>query len=101
MTGEFYDFIISEKHHKFRINSDADLAYEYKEKNLSPIERMADRKPRIIRTPIINKITDTRENLALIEEFIQGSKWEHIPYNKMAEAKYEMPGMEFGLRNFE
>lgn len=54
-------------------------------------------KPFIIRTPLIPGITDTKDNLAGIEDIIGGSKWEKLPYNKMAGAKYKMLGMDFPL----
>lgn len=54
-------------------------------------------KPFIIRTPLIPGITDTKDNLAGIEDIIGDSKWEKLPYNKMAGAKYKMLGMDFPL----
>ncbi len=54
-------------------------------------------KPYIIRTPLIPGITDTKENLDAIKEIIGDSKWEQLPYNDMAGAKYDMLGMEYGL----
>lgn len=54
-------------------------------------------KPYIIRTPLIEGITDTKENLAAIKEIIKNSNWEKLPQNKMAGAKYKMLGMEYGL----
>ena len=47
-------------------------------------------KPFIIRTPLISGKTDTEENLEKIKEFIGRSKWELLPENKLANAKYEM-----------
>lgn len=38
-----YNFIISKKHHQYRHTVDRNLAEEYSEKKLLPIERMADR----------------------------------------------------------
>ena len=52
-------------------------------------------KPYIIRTPLIPNITDTIENLDAIKKIIGDSKWEKLPYNPMAGAKYKMLGMEF------
>ena len=54
-------------------------------------------KPYIIRTPLIPDITDTKENLEAIKELIGDSKWEQMPYNSMAAAKYKMLGMEYSL----
>ena len=63
--------------------------------NLS--ELRASGKPHIIRTPLIPGITDTEENLAAIERLVGESKWERLPYNKMAGAKYGMLGMKYEL----
>ena len=52
-------------------------------------------KPYIVRTPIIPDITDTSENLKAIEEIIENSKWEKLPFNAAAGAKYRMLGMEY------
>ena len=49
----------------------------------------------LIRTPLIPQITDTQENLESIEKIIIDSKWEKIPYNFAAGAKYKMLGLEF------
>ena len=47
------------------------------------------------RTPLIPGITDTEENLAAIEAFVGGAKWEKLPYNELAGAKYPMLGREY------
>ena len=54
--------------------------------------------PYIIRTPLIPTVTDTKENLDAIQKIIGDSKWEKIPYNTMAGAKYKMLGLEYGLK---
>ena len=54
-------------------------------------------KPYLIRTPLIPQITDTKENLTKIEQLIGDGKWEKLPYNEMAGAKYNMLGMEYPL----
>ena len=54
-------------------------------------------KPHIIRTPLIPGITDTEENLCAIESIVKSSKWERLPYNKMAGAKYGMLGLKYEL----
>ena len=36
-----------------------------------------------------SNITDTKDNLNKIKEFIQDSNWEHIPNNPLAYLKYE------------
>ncbi len=43
----------------------------------------------LFRTPLIPNITDTKDNLNEIKEFIQDSNWEHIPNNPLAYLKYE------------
>ena len=55
-------------------------------------------KPYVIRTPLIPTVTDTKENLDAIKAIIGDSKWEHIPYNTMAGAKYKMLGMDYELK---
>ena len=52
-------------------------------------------KPYIIRTPLIECITDTIENLDSIKRIIEDSVWEHLPQNQMAGAKYRMLGMDY------
>jgi len=47
------------------------------------------------RTPLIPKITYTEENLAAIKEFIGDSKWEQLPYNTLAGAKYPMLNRDY------
>ncbi len=54
-------------------------------------------KPYIIRTPLIPNITDTSENLQGIKEINGDSKWEQLPFNAAAGAKYKMLGMEYKL----
>ena len=52
-------------------------------------------KPYLIRTPLIPGITDTEDNLNAIEELLDGSSWEKIPYNGAAGAKYKMLGLVY------
>jgi len=47
MNNELYNFIVNKEHHRFRHKSCLELAKEYHSKNLSPIERMADRFERL------------------------------------------------------
>ena len=47
-------------------------------------------KPFIIRTPLIEGKTDGAENLRKIKEFIGDAKWEQLPENKLAKAKYDI-----------
>jgi pyruvate formate lyase activating enzyme len=54
-------------------------------------------KPYLIRTPLIPKITDTRENLMSIQILIGESRWEQLPYNAAAGAKYKSLGMTYPL----
>lgn len=51
-------------------------------------------KPYLIRTPPIPGITDTKENLDAILKIIGNSRWEQLPYNTMAGAKYKMLNMK-------
>lgn len=50
-------------------------------------------KPHLIRTPLIPDITDTYDNLDSIKNLIGESKWEQLPFNAAAGAKYKMLGM--------
>ncbi len=43
MNNNLYNFILNKEHHKFRHEVDWDLAQEYSQKGLSPIQRMTDR----------------------------------------------------------
>ena len=43
MNKNLYSFILNKEHHEFRHVVDWDLASEYSQKGLSPIERMTDR----------------------------------------------------------
>ena len=54
----------------------------------------------LFRTPLIPTISDTKENLNQIKEFIQDSKWEQIPYNSLAPLKYEQLNIEFKLKGW-
>ena len=47
MDKKIYKFIINKEHHKFRHTVNWDLAEEYASKQLSAIERMADRFERL------------------------------------------------------
>lgn len=55
------------------------------------------KKPYIIRTPLIPGITDTKDNLDAIKKIIGASKWEQLPYNVAAGAKYKMLGLNYEL----
>lgn len=52
-------------------------------------------KPYVIRTPLIPNITDSDENLSAIKKIIGDSKWERLPFNAAAGAKYDMLGIEW------
>ena len=45
-------------------------------------------KPYVVRTPLIQGITDNRENLLAIQGFIGDSPWEKLPENTFAKAKH-------------
>jgi len=47
MNKKVYDFFVNKEHHKYRHTVDWNLAEEYSEKKLSPIDRMADRFQRL------------------------------------------------------
>ena len=47
MDKNLYNTVINRKHHKYRHKVGWDLAREYSEKGLTPIERMADRFERL------------------------------------------------------
>ena len=48
---------------------------------------------------IFKNITDTfPENLAAISEIIGSAKWQKLPYNAAAGAKYKMLGMEYLIK---
>ena len=53
--------------------------------------------PYLIRTPLIPGITDTEENLASISAIIGDARWERLPYNALAGAKYSNLGMKYQL----
>lgn len=91
------DFVImdikladSELHKKYTGVSNKKILENFKALNKSG-------KPYLIRTPLIPKITDTKENLDAIKKLIGTSDWEQLPYNKMAGAKYKMLGMSYEL----
>jgi len=52
-------------------------------------------KPCCIRTPLIPGITDTEENMALIDGLIGELPHEYLPYNPIGEAKYKMLGFDY------
>jgi len=55
-------------------------------------------KPYLIRTPLIPNITDTKENLNSLYNIIDdNSKWEKLPYNSLAGAKYKFLGMKYNI----
>ncbi len=54
-------------------------------------------KPYEIRTPLVPGITDTVENLAVIETLVGDAPWEKLPYNGLAGAKYKNFGLTFGM----
>ena len=47
------------------------------------------------RTPMIPGVTDTEENLAAIKAFVGDARWEQLPYNELAGAKYPMLGRKY------
>lgn len=94
---EVVDFVImdikladSELHKKY-----TGVSNEIILKNFETLKKSG--KPHIIRTPLVPNITDTENNLRKIKEIIGDSKWEKLPYNNLAGAKYKMLGMEFPM----
>ena len=49
----------------------------------------------ILRTPLIEGITDTKENLDAIREIVKDDPWETLPFNPLTESKYERIGRKF------
>jgi len=82
MNRQFYDFIITKQHHKYRHTVKWTLDEEYSKRNLSPIERMQDRFTKLCQeeTPVIFEneqicFIRTVENLPNI---FTESEWEDI-----------------------
>ena len=94
---EKVDFVIMDikladpKAHKLYTGVDNSVILE----NLKELQ--ASGKAHVIRTPLIPGITDTEDNLSKIESLVGNSKWERLPYNKMAGAKYGMLGLKYEL----
>ena len=51
--------------------------------------------PHLFRTPLIPGITDTKENLSAIAEFVGNDPIELLPYNTLAAAKYDAVHRKF------
>lgn len=74
--------------------------------NLTKLSEMikASGKRLWIRTPIIPGITDTKENIALIRDFINNAladsleRWELCAFNNLCSAKYERLGREWDFK---
>jgi pyruvate formate lyase activating enzyme len=58
----------------------------------------------LVRTPLVDNITNTQENLAAIARFVHGIRSdipiENIDFNPLAENNYERLGIPFLLKNF-
>ncbi len=85
MSKVLFDYIIAKKHHELRVDNTCDLASEYKAKDLSPIERMADRFERLmhLQTPHIlpeEKITFIRTTTCIPDCFTE-DEWVKIKEN--------------------
>jgi pyruvate formate lyase activating enzyme len=56
----------------------------------------------LVRTPLVDKITNTRENLAAIAAFVHEIRRdipiEHMKYNPLAENNYKRLGISFSLK---
>ncbi len=82
MNQNLYNFILNKEHHQFRHSVDWDLAKEYSEKGLSPIERMADRFEKLTKeeTPVIlegEQIVFLR-TVSNIPEIFTKEEWDDI-----------------------
>lgn len=88
----FYDVKIADEqlHKKYTNVSNKQIL-----KNLEILK--ASNKPCLIRTPLIENITDTQENLRKIQELIQDLPWQKLPANKLAAVKYQMLEREYPL----
>lgn len=64
-------------------------------KNLEILRKSG--KPYLLRTPLIDGITNTDENLAAIKEIVKDSPWETLAYNPLTPAKYERIGKVFEI----
>ena len=82
------------------VDEDAHLKYTgvSNKKILQNIEYLkTSGKEFLFRVPMIPGITDTEENLAAIAKLTEGYPVEHLKYNDLAGAKYEMLGMKYSL----
>ncbi len=52
MSDRLLNYVLERKHHEFRVDFSENLAEEYKNKGLSPAERMADRFERLCRAQV-------------------------------------------------
>lgn len=82
MSKVLFDYIVSKKHHAFRVDNTCDLASEYKTKGMSPTERMADRFERLMKlqTPHIlpeEKIVFLRTTTCIPDCFTE-DEWDEI-----------------------
>ena len=82
MNQNLYNFILNKEHHQFRHSVDWDLAKEYSEKGLSPIERMADRFEKLTKeeSPVIldgEQIVFLR-TVSNIPEIFTKEEWDDI-----------------------
>lgn len=54
-------------------------------------------KPFLVRTPLIPGITNTATNLTALQKIIGTAKWEQLPYNTLAGAKYQSLNIQYSL----
>ena len=85
MNKNVYDFYVNKKHHIYRHNVEWNLADEYASKNLSPIERMADRFSRLCdeEKPVIieNEQIVFMRTVANLPAIFTDVEWEEINKN--------------------
>lgn len=70
------------------------------ERILSNLELRHSGRPCVLRTPLVPGITDTAGNLAAIRALAGSLRWEQLPFNELAGAKYPLFGMEYPLAGF-
>ena len=55
--------------------------------------------PFVLRTPLIESVTDTKDNLPKLSSIIGNAPWEKLAFNPLTPVKYERIGKEYPLRH--
>ena len=63
----------------------------------NPKHIMNSGKPFLVRTPLIPGITNTATTLTALQKIIDTAKWEQLPYNTLAGAKYQSLNIQYSL----